>query len=242
MRETLADDMGLSIVVDQVHITFPDAQPFIDDNGRTQVPVRFVSEALGADIDWDGDTRTVTVSLNNNTVKLTIGDSNYVRNNVRASMDTEAQIIDDRTFVPIRFVSEALDAEVDWDAAIKTVYIYTKEEVVDTSGTTEVAGFTVPIDSTLSFAAGGESSSYIIAFVFIPEADYAQQLEDFRGVLTQTCDEGTVDEVIAYLSQKQERVDDLELKVFFDVKTNRDIVVLASRAGATSIAVNYMSK
>jgi len=43
---------------------FPDAEPFIDENSRTQVPIRFVGEALGANVSWDGNTKKVTITLN----------------------------------------------------------------------------------------------------------------------------------------------------------------------------------
>ena len=54
--------LPLRVVVNGNRVNFPDAEPFIDDNGRTQVPVRFVSEALGAEVSWEGSTKTVTIS------------------------------------------------------------------------------------------------------------------------------------------------------------------------------------
>ncbi|WP_010248653.1 stalk domain-containing protein [Acetivibrio cellulolyticus] len=50
---SLAAEMPLRVVVDGEKVSFPDVQPFIDGNGRTQVPVRFVSEELGAQVDWN---------------------------------------------------------------------------------------------------------------------------------------------------------------------------------------------
>ena len=116
-------DMPLRVVVNGDRVTFPDAQPFIDENGRTQVPVRFVSEALGANVDWDGNTKKVTVTLNSRNVVLTIGQKIYEINNKSYQMDTVALLKESRTFVPIRFVSEALGATVTWDQNSKSVYI-----------------------------------------------------------------------------------------------------------------------
>jgi hypothetical protein len=116
-------EMPLRVVVNGEKIYFPDAQPFIDANGRTQVPVRFVSEALGAKVDWNGDTKKVTVALNSRNVVLTIGLKKYEINNQSYQMDTVALLQESRTFVPIRFVSEALGASVVWDQATKSVYI-----------------------------------------------------------------------------------------------------------------------
>ena len=116
-------EMPLRVVVNGDKVSFPDAQPFIDANGRTQVPVRFVSEALGAKVDWNGDTQKVTVALNSRNVVLTIGLKKYEINNKSYQMDTVALLQESRTFVPIRFVSEALGASVVWDQATKSVYI-----------------------------------------------------------------------------------------------------------------------
>ncbi len=116
-------EMPLRVVVNGDKVSFPDAQPFIDANGRTQVPVRFVSEALGAKVDWKGDTQKVTVALNSRNVVLTIGLKKYEINNKSYQMDTVALLQESRTFVPIRFVSEALGASVVWDQATKSVYI-----------------------------------------------------------------------------------------------------------------------
>ncbi|HPU42352.1 MAG TPA: copper amine oxidase N-terminal domain-containing protein, partial [Acetivibrio clariflavus] len=74
-------EIPLRVVVNGEKVNFPDAQPFIDENGRTQVPVRFVSEALGANVDWNGDAKKVTVTLNSRKVVLTIGLKTYEINN-----------------------------------------------------------------------------------------------------------------------------------------------------------------
>lgn len=116
-------DIPLRVVVNGEKIDFPDAQPFIDKNGRTQVPVRFVSEALGAQVDWNGNTKKVTVALNSRKVVLTIDKKDYEINGQSYQMDTVALLVESRTFVPIRFVSEALGAKVIWDQNSKTVYI-----------------------------------------------------------------------------------------------------------------------
>lgn len=116
-------EIPLRVVVNGDKVSFPDAQPFIDENGRTQVPVRFVSEALGAKVDWDGNAKKVTVALNSRTVVLTIGKRGYEINSQSYQMDTVALLQESRTFVPIRFVSEALGASVVWDQAAKSVYI-----------------------------------------------------------------------------------------------------------------------
>lgn len=116
-------EIPLRVVVNGEKVNFPDAQPFIDENGRTQVPVRFVSEALGANVAWDGAAKKATVTLNSRKVVLTIGLRTYEINNQTYQMDTVALLKESRTFVPIRFVSEALGATVTWDQNARSVYI-----------------------------------------------------------------------------------------------------------------------
>ncbi|MGG0939181.1 copper amine oxidase N-terminal domain-containing protein [Brevibacillus centrosporus] len=113
----------VSIVVNNVPIFFKNdnERPFIDKQGRTQVPVRFVSEALGKKVDWEGSTQTVTIAEK---IKLRIKSSVVELGNGKTiHMDTVAQLKDDRTFVPVRFVAEALGQKVDWDEKAMTVII-----------------------------------------------------------------------------------------------------------------------
>jgi len=118
-----AVELPIRVVVNGTKINFPDAEPFIDENSRTQVPIRFVGEALGADVSWDGNTKKVTITLNGKKVVLQIGNKNYEVNGQQKQMDTVALLKESRTFVPVRFVSEALGATVKWNANIRTVYI-----------------------------------------------------------------------------------------------------------------------
>ena len=98
-------------------------QPPIIIDGRTLVPLRAIFEALGATVDWDGNTQTVTATRDNKVIKITIGDNKlYVNNNVTV-LDVPAQIINDRTLVPVRAVSEAFGCNVDWDGETRTVHI-----------------------------------------------------------------------------------------------------------------------
>ncbi len=113
-------------------MAFPDQQPIINQDGRTIVPVRFVAVGLGAYVDWDGKTQTVTISKGSDTIKLTIGEKQATKNGQVLTFDTSASIVNSRTMVPLRFVSEGLGAYVAWDGATKTVIVKTKAQ--DTTG------------------------------------------------------------------------------------------------------------
>ncbi|MGO4889563.1 copper amine oxidase N-terminal domain-containing protein [Anaerobacillus sp. MEB173] len=93
----------------------------IDD--RTLVPLRSIFEELGATVVWDQTTRTVTAYKAGKTVRLTIDSRHTSVNGNHVIIDVPAQIKNDRTLVPLRFVSEAMGGSVDWnsDLGIATI-------------------------------------------------------------------------------------------------------------------------
>ena len=94
---------------DMPHIVFPDAQPFIDENDRVQIPVRALTETMGSDVGWDEASQTVTITNKDGMViSLTIGSDILTTDGEETKMDTAAVIKDDRTYVPLRFVAEAM--------------------------------------------------------------------------------------------------------------------------------------
>ena len=95
-----------------------DAVPYIQQ-GRTMVPVRFVAEALGAEVDWDAEARRVTVDKGSDQIVLEIGSRHLMKNNeLFMIMDTEAVIVPPgRTMIPVSRLAAALDIPYQWDAA-----------------------------------------------------------------------------------------------------------------------------
>jgi|GEM_PF-301914 len=120
-----AAKLSLRVELNGEKMSFPDAQPLVDKSNRVQVPVRFVSEALGAKVAWNSKTKKVTVDLNSNQIVLTLGKKAYTVNGKTKQMDTVALRKSDRTYVPLRFVSEALGAQVNWDSLNYMVSIHT---------------------------------------------------------------------------------------------------------------------
>ena len=92
-------------------------------NERTMVPLRAVFEALGATVDWNQDTRTVISEKDGIKISLTIDSSVMYVNGKAVSLDSPACVVDNRTLVPIRAISEAYNATVDWDNNTRTVNI-----------------------------------------------------------------------------------------------------------------------
>lgn len=90
-----------------------DAKPFIS-NSRTLVPLRFIIEAIGGDVQWDGDTRVVTVNSKGKNIILPIDSKKITVDGREIAIDQAAIIKGDRTYVPIRFVAENLGMNVNY--------------------------------------------------------------------------------------------------------------------------------
>jgi len=92
-------------------------------NGRTLVPMRKIFEELGATVDWDKDTRTVTSVRGDKTIILTIDSNTMYVNGEAVTLDTAPCIVKSKTMVPARAVSESFDLKVGWDNSTRSVLI-----------------------------------------------------------------------------------------------------------------------
>ena len=101
------------------------AAPFLDSAGRTQVPFRLTMESFGCAVYWNNETRTAVAEKDGTRVEVPIGAPYLLVNGKRMEMDTTAQIVDTRTYLPIRPVMEAFGAYVTWDNANRLVVIKT---------------------------------------------------------------------------------------------------------------------
>jgi len=90
------------------------------------VPVRFVSENLGAEVKWDQVNKVVNIIKDKTNIKLQLGEKRFTVNGIQKSMDIAAFLKDERTFVPIRVISENLGVDVDWDQKLYTVSLNEK--------------------------------------------------------------------------------------------------------------------
>ena len=122
-----ADVPKLTVLMDgeELHCDVP---PMII-NDRTMVPMRAIFEALGAEVSWDDSTKTVTAEKSGTSIRLIIGAALAAVGSKAYDLDSPAVIVDNRTLVPIRFVSEALGAKVDWDSSSYTVTVSTGKAV-----------------------------------------------------------------------------------------------------------------
>jgi len=119
----------VKVEVDGDQVAFPDQKPFINTGtGRTYVPLRFVTEKLGATVNWNQQEKVAIVEKSGNTVQAPVGSNAPTVNGQAVYLDAPVRLINARTVVPLRFMSETLGTEVKWDSSIKTVYIKVNQD------------------------------------------------------------------------------------------------------------------
>ncbi|MDI6907928.1 MAG: ABC transporter substrate-binding protein [Thermoanaerobacterales bacterium] len=154
------------------------------EGGRTLVPLRAIFEALGAEVNYDGATGVIVATRGDTQVKLTLGQSSAAKNGQAVTLDVPAKAISGRTLVPLRFVSEALGAEVRWDAQANAVYISSlpsSEKVIK-------IGFIGPLSGDVSSFGEAVKQGFDLA---LEEANY--QAGEFRieAVVADDCANAT---------------------------------------------------
>jgi hypothetical protein len=122
MPQTIKLTIGNPNMVVNVDNYKLDAAPYIK-NSRTMVPVRAVAEGLGAQVNWDDINRVVTITLGNHTIKLTVGSNEAIVDGQTMMLDAPAEIVSSRTFVPVRFITEAFGCTVQWNSKSREVTI-----------------------------------------------------------------------------------------------------------------------
>ncbi|MFB9278852.1 copper amine oxidase N-terminal domain-containing protein [Cohnella cellulosilytica] len=113
----------IPIIVNGQKVRFPDTEPYMNTDGRTMVPVRFVSEMLGAEVTWENSTQTAIIQYEGKTIRMPIGSKTVSVDGEDRELDTAAEKYDGRTMVPLRFVSEVLGSGVEWDGAAHSVKV-----------------------------------------------------------------------------------------------------------------------
>lgn len=115
-------DVPVCISVNGVYIN-TDAPAFIEE-GITYVPVRFISEAMGADVSWNAALGEAVIYHNNTEIRLPVGEKYAYVNGNKQNIAGHSRIVLSRTFVPVRFITETLGAQVNWLDEYHEVAIY----------------------------------------------------------------------------------------------------------------------
>lgn len=113
--------------------------PYINSDSRTMVPLRFVAEALGADVTWIPDGKKIEMVRGGKTITMAIGSPDYTVDGKGFTMDTAPVILGSRTYVPVRAAAEAFGADVEWEASNRLVIISPADDPWKSDGSAEAA-------------------------------------------------------------------------------------------------------
>ncbi len=174
----LAEENSPSVYVDDALILFEDQDAIIRDD-RTLIPARGVFEAMGCSVKWNEENRTVEVKSGDNITVITLTIDNPVMqvatytslltaDKAEVTLDVAPQIVSDRTMIPLRAVSEALKAKVDWNQEAYKVDITTGKKPASTEGMPTMALRA----SEEGFSEGDTVDLYITASNFAGEGNF----------------------------------------------------------------------
>ena len=123
------EKVAVKVTIDnkQVEFTSYTGRPFIDHASRTLAPIRQITENLGCDVSWDNSAKLAVITKDGTKVYITAGSSEIKIERAGSTetvlIDTAAQIKEDRTYIPLRAVVEAVGESIDWDNSSRTAVI-----------------------------------------------------------------------------------------------------------------------
>ncbi|WP_421072872.1 stalk domain-containing protein [Pelotomaculum propionicicum] len=135
------------VIINNHELYFPDAAPYMDDSGRVKAPARYIAEGLGASVAWDEESFTAFITGYKN-IALIPGLNAATVDNSEVKLDSSAELINNRLYVPLRFIAETLGASVQWDEPDRTVSIMTEKLDFPQPDNTNI--FTVVDETVLS--------------------------------------------------------------------------------------------
>ena len=118
----------IKVVINGTEVTFAGQAPVIKSD-RTLVPLRGVLEAMGIEVDWNNEAKSVTAKRGLDSAYFVIGDTNLITNGGTVTLDVAPEIINGSTMIPLRAIAEAFGAVVAWDGEAKIVTINDAKEV-----------------------------------------------------------------------------------------------------------------
>lgn len=131
-------EKAIHIIVNEKPIDLKDAAAFVDPNGSTLVPIRFVADNLGARTFWDDKTQIATITKKQKKIEIRILEKKILIDGTVFETKSHGMIRDARTYVPLRLIAEGFDADVNYDHKSKTVNIITNDITLPTPPEKEV--------------------------------------------------------------------------------------------------------
>lgn len=119
-----AENDIVTVNVDNSAVVFEDQNPVIIE-GHTLVPIRAVFEKAGAEVEWDQPTQTATITRGDYTVTIKYGEKVMYKNGTPIELEQPADVINNRTMIPVRAIAEAMDFSVTWDGHHSLILVST---------------------------------------------------------------------------------------------------------------------
>ncbi|MCD7905830.1 MAG: hypothetical protein LUG24_09825 [Clostridiales bacterium] len=145
-----------------------DSAPIITE-GRTLVPIRAIIEAIGGSINWNSDTQTAELTYNSNTIGLTIDSSTAYFNETPSELDVAPKVVNERIMLPIRFIAENFEFDVEWDS--ENQYIIITKDSKNTAETDEIASADT-VEAAESNSDSKETGNILIAYFSRADENY----------------------------------------------------------------------
>jgi len=146
-------------------------------NDRTLLPIRAVIEEIGGAVDWNDATQEVTLTYGQDEIRLTIDSTTAYLNNEAHTLDTTPAIINDRTMLPIRFIAESFDFDVDWNGTTQTVTITKETQAAEPTTKPAIEPITVPTQSPKATAEPTRQAALSVKFGYDGE-QFVMAVED----------------------------------------------------------------
>lgn len=141
-------------------------------NSRTMIPARALFEEIGGTVTWDQTNYVVTINYNDQVIKLTINSKTALVNGTQKTLDVPAQIVNSRTLIPLRFVSENLGFTVDYDSKTRTAIV----NIPDNNTKTDDSTGTTNTIQKVTVTHGSESNMYttvkVVSSKALDSSDY----------------------------------------------------------------------
>jgi len=211
-----APEREIKVTIDGKEVLFPDQKP-IAENQRTLVPVRFVSEALGANVDWIQQEQKVKIEKDGQLIELILGQKKVKVGDKTIELDVATKAYNQRTLVPLRFISEALGCDVEWVQETYTVVITTGAGIVENDLVN------VPLKSEAIVELYGkqdEDNPHNVDFsiLILLYKPYELQYEDAQKLLEARFGKNNekVKEIMSYVIQGKEKMDIVDTLDNFD--------------------------
>jgi len=119
------DPSSFTVKLNNSYVDFGDQVPYSDEvTGRIMIPLRSTAQLLGASVDWDNSKNTAIIKKDGTTILMQVGSNTPIVNGKPTTMDAPAEICNSRVMVPLRFVSETMGCNVQWDSANQIANIY----------------------------------------------------------------------------------------------------------------------